>query len=281
MAFFFEPNALEPLARTHGDAYRSAEPFPHIVIDDFLPATTVDRILAEFPSATAAHDDPAWRRYQRAQERDKYQLSDERRIPPFIREVLFAFNSAVFLGFLQELTGIRGLVADPSLWGGGLHQTTRGGKLGIHADFNRHPDLDLDRRLNLLLFLNPGWDERWGGALELWARDMKRCAVRIVPVLNRCVIFSTNDWSFHGHPDPLDCPPEVSRRSLALYYYSNGRPADEVIPRHNDTLFRRRPGMSEPDNMLKLRALHWGRQLTPPALLRLRVAILRRVGRLP
>ena len=280
MAFFFEPDALEPLARVHRDAYRSAEPFPHVVLDDFLPAEALDRIVAEFPSANAAQDDPAWRRYQRAQERDKYQLSDERRIPPFIREVLFAFNSAVFLGFLQELTGIRGLVADPSLWGGGLHQTTRGGKLSIHADFNRHPDLDLDRRLNLLLFLNPGWDERWGGALELWARDMKRCAVRIVPVLNRCVIFSTNDWSFHGHPDPLDCPPEVSRRSLALYYYSNGRPADEVIPRHNDTLFRRRPGVREADNMLKLRALHWGKQLTPPALLQLRVAILRRLGRL-
>jgi Rps23 Pro-64 3,4-dihydroxylase Tpa1-like proline 4-hydroxylase len=281
VSFFFDPETLAPCAQRYGEQYRSATPFPHVVIEDFLPIDALERILAQFPSPAAAEGDPAWRHYQRSQERDKYQLSDERRIPPFIRQVLFAFNSAVFLSFLEQLTGIRGLVADPSLWGGGLHQTTRGGKLGVHADFNRHPDLDLDRRLNVLLFLNPGWQEQWGGALELWARDMSHCAVRIPPVLNRCVIFNTTDWSFHGHPDPLDCPPDVSRRSLALYYYSNGRPENEIVPRHNDTLFRRRPGRRELDNRLQLRTLYWGRKLAPSALLRLRVAILRRMGRLP
>lgn len=281
MPFAFSPERLAQLAREHRDSYRAAEPFPHCVLDGFLPDDVAASLVAEFPGIPAGAAAEGWRHFERAQERDKYELSDERRMPAFVREVLWAFNSAVFVDFLEELTGIAGLVVDPSLWGGGLHQTRRGGKLGIHADFHHHPRLGLDRRLNVLLFLNPGWDESWGGALELWDRTMRRCVVRVAPLLNRCVIFNVSDGAFHGHPDPLACPPDRTRRSLALYYYSNGRAAGEVIPRHNDTLFRSRPGVAEPDNLLKLRALHWGRQLAPPALLKLRVAVLRRLGRLP
>ena len=54
------------------------------------------------------------------------------------------------LEFLETLTGIDGLVPDPYFAGGGLHQIVRGGFLKVHADFNWHPKLRLDRRLNML-----------------------------------------------------------------------------------------------------------------------------------
>ena len=115
----------------------------------------------------------------------------------------------------------------------------RGGRLGIHADFNRHPRFDLDRRLNLLVYLNKDWREEYGGHLELWNRGMTHCEVKILPVFNRVVLFSTTDFTYHGHPDPLACPEGMTRKSLALYYYTNGRPTDEVSGGHT-TLFRPR-----------------------------------------
>jgi len=142
--------------------------------------------------------------------------------------LLHQLNSSTFLNFLESLTGIQGIIPDPHFNGGGLHQIERGGYLKIHVDFNRHKRLKLDRRLNLLLYLNRDWQEEYGGHLELWDRDMNRCHQRILPIFNRCVIFNTNDFSYHGHPDPITCPEGMTRKSLALYYYSNGRPADEL-----------------------------------------------------
>jgi Rps23 Pro-64 3,4-dihydroxylase Tpa1-like proline 4-hydroxylase len=145
-----------------------------------------------------------------------------------------------FVNFLEKLTGIEGLITDHTLNGGGLHQILRGGKLDIHADYNYHPITQLDRRLNVLVYLNENWHPGWGGNLELWNKDMSSCEKSIEPFFNRVVIFSTNDDSFHGHPDPLECPETESRKSIALYYYTNGRPESERSAPHS-TLFKRRP----------------------------------------
>ncbi len=145
------------------------------------------------------------------------------------------------VNFLEKLTGISGLIPDPHYLGGGLHQIERGGFLKIHADFNRHSRLKLDRRINVLLYLNRPWEDTWGGHLELWDSTMTICADKIAPLFNRLVVFTTTDSSFHGHPDPLDCPPDVVRRSLALYYYTNGRPEREQSKVHS-TLHQARPG---------------------------------------
>jgi hypothetical protein len=144
-----------------------------------------------------------------------------------------------FLQFLSEVTGIPNLISDPGFEGGGLHQIIRGGKLGVHADFNRHRDFGLDRRLNLLLYLNRDWREEYGGNLELWDRTMSRCEARVAPLFNRVMIFGTTDFTYHGHPDPLQCPEGMTRKSMALYYFSNGRPAEELSGDHS-TLFRAR-----------------------------------------
>jgi hypothetical protein len=145
---------------------------------------------------------------------------------------------------LQELTGIEEtLVNDPYFHGAGQHEIKPGGFLKIHVDFNKHKTLGLDRRINVLVYLNKDWDESYGGHFELWKTDMSECGAKILPLFNRMAIFSTTDKSYHGHPDPLQCPEGMSRKSLALYYYSNGRPADEFAHSQEDhrTLWAQRP----------------------------------------
>ncbi|MGH3141878.1 MAG: 2OG-Fe(II) oxygenase, partial [Gaiellales bacterium] len=234
---YFDHDRLQSLAKRYQSEYRDAKPFPHVVIDDFLPEEDLDRVLEEFLQS----QDEAWHRFDNPREK-KLAERRETSFGPFTRHLLAAkFNSSVFLQFLESLTGIEGLIPDPYYEGGGLHQIVPGGFLKVHADFNWHEDLKLDRRLNVLVYLNRDWKKEYGGNLELWSRDMSRCERRILPIFNRCVIFSTTDFSYHGHPEPLTCPDDMTRKSLALYYYSNGRPAEELSDAHS-TLFKSRPG---------------------------------------
>lgn len=233
MFFFFDTQKLKTLADRHRDTYRNAQPFPHIVIDDFLPQDVGDLLYKEFPAPSQIK----WK--QKIHEHSKkLAVSDETEMPPFIRHVLTQFNSASFVRFLENLTGIQGLVVDPYFKGGGLHQIERGGFLDVHADFNYHPTLSLDRRLNVLLYLNKDWQKEYGGSLELWDRMMKQPESVIPPLFNRCVIFNTTDTAYHGHPHPFNAPAGVTRKSLAFYYYSIGRPQNELSPPHS-TLYQK------------------------------------------
>lgn len=230
------PQVLEDRARQLRGEYCNAKPFPHIAIDNFFPSHLVEQVLSEFPTP----EQVAWKKFDNAHE-VKLASSDERTLGPTARGLIWEMNSQVFLKFLESLTGIQNLIADPQLAGGGMHQILPGGKLGVHVDFNRHDSYKLDRRLNLLLYLNKDWKEEYGGHLELWDREVKSCEQKILPVFNRVAIFSTTEYSFHGHPNPLRCPEGRTRKSLALYYYTNGRPEDETSHAHS-TVFRTRPG---------------------------------------
>jgi len=154
------------------------------------------------------------------------------------------FNSEPFLQFLEGMTGIEGLIPDPYFEGAGYHETSAGGKLGIHADFRLHKRLHLARRLNLLIYLNKDWKPEYGGALELWDPNMSHCVKSVLPTFGRCVVFSTDEKSFHGHPDPLTCPDDVKRRSVALYYYTASRKIYEELPA-SGTDFRARNKVEE------------------------------------
>ena len=215
------------------ERFQSATPFPHVVVDGLFPDETLDRVLEVFP----APDDASWQRFDSGLERKLGNLEGLLEKDRTISDFLVAMNSPRMLAFLERLTGIDGLIPDPYFGGGGLHQIVRGGFLKIHADFNVHPKLKLDRRLNVLVYLNKDWPEEYGGALELWSRDLERLERSILPLFNRTVIFSTTDTSFHGHPRPLQCPESRTRKSVSLYYYTNGRPAEERSAPH-DTLFR-------------------------------------------
>lgn len=252
--FYFDRGALTALAERHATAYRDAQPFPHTVIDDFLAPWALERVLEEFPGP----DDIEWKSYKTDKE-VKLATRDDEQLGPFTRHLLSQFNTAVFVEFLERLTGIDGLIPDPHFYGGGLHQIQRGGFLNVHADFNWHERLRLDRRINVLVYLNQDWPEEYGGHLELWDKDMKHRAARVLPVFNRCVVFNTTDFALHGHPDPLTCPPDRYRRSMAFYYYSNGRPPGETADAHT-TLFHPRPG----EVWARDRAKRWVERLAPP-----------------
>jgi Rps23 Pro-64 3,4-dihydroxylase Tpa1-like proline 4-hydroxylase len=219
------------ILKREGLHYRTADPFPHVVIDDFLPPELLRRVAEEF----ASMDRSDWRRSNSAHER-KLSTEDESRFGPFTAKVIAALNSGTFLNFLERLTGIGGLIADPFLRGGGLHEIERGGNLGVHADFNFYERLKVYRRLNLLVYLNSSWQEAWGGQLELWTADCRTKAKSIGPVFNRAVIFDTSNKSYHGHPHPLACPEGESRKSIALYYYTTEYPYQEDLAPHS-TLF--------------------------------------------
>lgn len=244
MEILLDFDALMADAERRASAYRSASPFPHIVIDDFLPKAAYRQALAEYPSPEQISD---WRRVEahddkgRIAQNLKLGYSNEQRMGPALRSLIYGFNSGAFMRYLERLTGIPDLLPDPHLVGGGLHQYLPGAILRVHADFSKLRGSLLDRRLNLLLYLNPEWHPEWGGYLELWDPEMKECRQKIAPIGNRCVIFSTTGNSYHGMPEPLACPGGVTRRSLALYYYSNGRPANEAEPTHA-TLWQERPG---------------------------------------
>lgn len=243
MQFSFRYEELLGRVEQDSQRYASADPFPHIVIDDFLHAEALARAMQEFPPPEAIS---GWRR---PNDRDaegrvaailKLGYSNELEFGPTLRQLVHQLNSGPFLRYVSTLTGIDDLLPDPYMTGGGLHQYLPGAVLRVHADFNRLPGALLDRRLNLLLYLTPDWNAAWNGNLELWDRDMRHCAQSIQPVANRCVIFSTTSDSYHGMPDPLECPEGTTRRSLALYYYSNGRPESELRPDHS-TLWQARP----------------------------------------
>ena len=122
-----------------------------------------------------------------------------------------AMKTSSFVAFLELLSGVEALLPDPHLTGAGLHFTSTGGLLAVHADFNKLPRYRLDRRVNVFVFLNDEWPESYGGYLELWDRNVTRCVARIAPTFGRVVVFSTTDFSFHGHPARLAAPPERVR----------------------------------------------------------------------
>lgn len=260
-SWFFPDDLKASVTAELAERYQSAQPFPHIVLDEFLDETILDDVLQSFPTDRSTSVS-----YQRRQENLKFQFHPRAAIDPFGCHLFNELNGEAFLGFLEELTGITPLIPDPYYVGGGFHETLPSGHLSIHADFNYHRHLKLERRINLLIYLNKNWSEDYGGHLELWDRSKSHCEVSVPPIFGRSVIFSTSNDSFHGHPDPLRAPPPQTRRSIALYYYSVSHDAMDDVDFHT-THFVARPGSTDrPDWQVKLRET--AKDTLPPILLR-------------
>jgi Rps23 Pro-64 3,4-dihydroxylase Tpa1-like proline 4-hydroxylase len=249
-----EPNTLLDfrrlfeVTRDRAKEYRTQEPFPHIVIDDFLPQHALEAVLEAMPRL----DDPSakWGNLNanladgRPAQARKFHLQNVLHMQPALRQLIAEMNSGPFTFLISQLTGIEDLVVDAQMLGGGVHLVERGGLLRVHADFRRHLSYNLERRLNLLLYMNTDWQEDYGGHLELWDQEMKQCVRRVLPVANRCVIFNTTSTSFHGHPRPLACPEGVLRKSIALYYYTVDQ-ANSADPSHHATAWQELPEEKE------------------------------------
>jgi hypothetical protein len=222
-AIQLDPIHVTRLAQTLTRQFREAQPFPHIAIDGLFSDAVLRRIVAEVPPI---HSE-LWRVWGSGANVDldrpsslKRGISEEALMGPITRGFLHSLNSATFLRFLERLSGISGLIPDPAFGGGGLHCTGRGARLLVHVDSDRHPlGNPFNQMVNLILYLNQDWDEAWGGHIELWSRDAKQCVQRIAPLFNRVVIFQSGTASYHGHPQPLACPPDRCRLSIATYYY--------------------------------------------------------------
>jgi Rps23 Pro-64 3,4-dihydroxylase Tpa1-like proline 4-hydroxylase len=213
-----DPASLKELGERTHEAYATNLPFPHIVIDNFLDTPIIQGILSE---VNAVDRSQRYAKFlDRKTDHNKFAFFPEV-VGSDTSRLFYFLNSGPFLAYMEKLTGIDNLIADPSYFGGGLHLIETGGFLEVHADFNHLKKYNLERRINLLLYLNEDWKDEYHGQLELWDRSTMTRAKAVSPIFNRCVVFSTTKESLHGHPEPLATPPGVARRSLALYYYTN------------------------------------------------------------
>ncbi|MDO3642701.1 2OG-Fe(II) oxygenase [Mucilaginibacter sp. L3T2-6] len=262
---------LQQLARDKQQEYLNAKPFPSIVFDNFFNEEILTQVLNDFPDLSKKKDVITYDNHNEK----KFEAKGERYFSDVTKAFAHYLNSQPILEFLQELTSIKEiLLPDPYFVGGGYHEIKPGGLLKVHADFNKHDFTKLDRRINLLVYLNKDWEDSYGGHFELWDEQMTKSHRKVLPIFNRVAIFSTTDFSYHGHPDPLTCPPDRSRKSLALYYYSNGRPKGEISNKTHGTLFKGRNKNDIEKEPLTLRDIV--ADIMPPVLVRTAKKLIKR-----
>jgi len=258
---------LMSVAKKHHADYVNAKPFPSGHFKNFFNPEMLNEILEEFPDLKKKEQ----LKYKNPNE-NKLASKGEHSFGPKLRAFMHFLNSQPFLEFLQELTNVEEtLLPDPYFEGGGCHESVAGGFLKVHADFNKNRRSGLDRRLNVLVYLNKEWEDSYGGHFELWNKEMTKCESKVRPDFNTLALFSTTDFSYHGLPDPITCPPDRSRKSLALYYYSNGRPQSELSARGADehTLFVDRKGNKEEAKMKRFNTVvNVITDITPPIILK-------------
>ena len=218
-------------------AFRVAQPFPHVVlereqVEQVLGVELLQQLASNFPAFEPEHA-----RDDYGNVNGKAVRTDVRDLGPAYRDLDMIIQSQGFLDLISRITGIPFLMYDPEYVGGGTHENLTGTELNYHIDFNYHPAKKWHRRLNLILFLNEHWDPSWGGVLQLhrnaW-EDSGTPDAEVVPAFGRAVIFETSERSWHGFEEITAAPDGgvLSRRSIALYFYTEKRPLEEVFPEH-------------------------------------------------
>ncbi len=221
--------------------YQSKKPFRYTMFENFFHDDKAEIVLQNYPDIK----DGKWDGTTYLDQKNKFQKTkfDENSV---LDRIFKELNSPEFLKWLQEVTEVEDtLIGDSELFGGGLHQSINGAYLNVHVDYNIHPNTKYHRRLNVLVYMNKDWKDEYEGHLELWdlSNNQKNLLAKYAPSFNRCVIFETNEVSFHGHPKPLKTPVDVNRKSIATYYYTKTRPADEIVGDHN-TLYVNTEGVT-------------------------------------
>lgn len=227
------------------------EPFKHVVIDNFFPEDFANNLLERFPDI----DSSIWERSNDTDIEIKLRTmwKSEFDIPDGMVEAIRILNSSLFLNSMSELFGIQKIMPDPYFSGGGLNVTVSGGLLDVHVDGNYHDASGLNRRLNAILYLNPEWQEGWGGEFGLYDSTGDNLIKKVAPLHNRLVIFDTNDYSYHGLPDPLNFPEDKVRKSIILYYYTKeSRPSSQIaVEAPHSALWKKRGLLDKSGNQTR------------------------------
>lgn len=215
-------------AKDRKDEYLSAKPFPHAIFDNFLPDPELEVACSYFPEEKSQ----VWKQIKNPHTVNRVVVPSTtfgKNWEPEVESLLNSFMSAKFLRFVELLTGVEGLISDPYFAEAGFYAMKDGGYLDIHADFSHHDKLGLERRANMLIYLNEDWKPEYTGDLVLYDQELTP-AQRIKPILNRCVIFEASDKSYHGNPEPLSADGRM-RKALSMWYYTipTGRPKHRAI----------------------------------------------------
>lgn len=215
---FLDSKKYVNLAKKKNNLYKKNKPYPHIVIDNFLPIKIANLLAKDFPKIENVNK--SWRIHKNKNV-VRYFVEDSSMFRKNLKVFSMMLNSRNFLLFLETLTGINSIIPDPFFMGGGAMMTGRGGFLNVHADFNYHHKLQTWRRINALFYLTPNWKKNWKGNLELWSKNKKKKVKEIEPKFNRLVVFNTNSKTFHGQPESINCPKNITRNVFSAFYYSN------------------------------------------------------------
>lgn len=237
---FFVPEKVKELNKI----FTRNVPFPHIEFEGLFSPLLLELMYSEFDSVKWND----WTRYDTKNER-KLASRPNVRFGHATQLYFDIIHSSLFVDFIQRITGIPGLVPDPALASGGMHEIRTGGKFSLHLDFNQHEVTKLDTRLVFITYLNKDWLPSYGGTLELWSMDEKKCVTEILPTFGRSALVAHSSKSLHGHPNPVKAPDGRSRRSAAAYYYSNGR-SDGESRNYHSTLFPTPISLSQRERLI-------------------------------
>ena len=230
--------------------FQEAQPFRHVVIDNFFDDETARQLSSEFPDY---NDEKIWSVYRNPIENKKLTPNWDL-FPKATYQAFSLMNTPEFVEKIRKITGITNLEADYGLHGGGWHMHGRGGKLNMHKDYSIHPKLGKERRINIIIYMTPDWQEEWGGGLELWSHDEeknlpKECVKKIYNKFNCAALFDTAQNSWHGLPKELECPEGTYRKSLNIYYVAEAR---EEAEKHDRALFAPTPEQADKPEILEL-----------------------------
>jgi Rps23 Pro-64 3,4-dihydroxylase Tpa1-like proline 4-hydroxylase len=236
--------------------YFNAQPFEHIVIDNFLNNAYAEKIYETFPNL-----DNSWHEYKNPIE-VKYAFDDINSLNEEVKNYFYYLSTTEMINIIKSITMIDDLEYDAYLHGAGVHMHPRHGRLNIHLDYEKHPYSGKERRINIILFLSKDWDPNWNGANELWDKHVSKCITKTEIKFNRAIIFKTNDISWHGLPEKISCPEGIFRKSLAYYYISPLKTNKPIEQYRKKAKFIKRPEDKYDIRMQKLYDIRPYRRIT-------------------
>ncbi len=228
MEFIQSKHFSQELVNTYKQEYEQSKPYHHVMIDDFLVEDVAKKLSQSFPA------DELFNKHKHDLHENKLEGDQFDLYPEIFTELKKVIAQPEFSQFIEQITGIKDTFITDDAYGVGIQKGKKGSFEDVHIDFNLHPVKDVQRRLNMQLFLTPTWKAEWNGALEMWNDCVSKCKKAVSCRFNRALIFEVKDTSFYGYTKPLECPDTADRKVFSATFYTKKEQND--IPFH-DTIF--------------------------------------------